>query len=48
MCETCDQKNDVIVALQHMIRELRHDLVIARIEAELSKGTKLFALKTAA
>jgi hypothetical protein len=43
MCESCEQKNDVIVALQHMIRELRHDLEIARIEAKLSKGTDLFA-----
>jgi hypothetical protein len=48
MCESCQQKNDVIVALQHMIRELRHDLVIARIEAELRKGTDLFALQKVA
>ena len=48
MCESCEQKNEVIVALQHVIRELRHDLVIARIEAELSKGSKLFYLEKAA
>jgi hypothetical protein len=48
MCESCEQKNDVIVALQHVIRELRHDVVTARIEAELSKGHELFALKKAA
>jgi hypothetical protein len=47
MCATCEQKNEVIVALQHVIRELRHDLVIARIEAELCKGSELFALKKA-
>ena len=46
--ETCERKNEVIVDLQHLIRELRHDLVIARIEAELSKGTELFAVKKAA
>ena len=48
VCETCERKNEVIVDLQHLIRELRHDLVIARIEAELSKGTELFAVKKAA
>jgi hypothetical protein len=48
MCESCEQKNEVIVALQHVIRELRHDLVIARIEAELNKGSALFALEKAA
>jgi hypothetical protein len=48
VCESCEQKNDVIVALQHVIRELRHDLSTARIEAELSKGTELFALEKAA
>jgi hypothetical protein len=48
VCETCEQRNDVIVELEHLIRELRHDLVIAQIEAELSKGNELFALWTAA
>lgn len=48
MCEKCDQKNEVIVALQHLIRELRHDLATAQIEAELGKGRKLFALEKAA
>ena len=47
MCERCEQKNEAIVELQHVIRELRHDLVIAQMEAELSKGKKLFALKAA-
>ncbi len=48
MCDRCEEKNEVIVALQHVIRELRHDLVIARMETELSKGNKLFAVKQAA
>ena len=48
MCASCEQKNEVIVALQHVIRELRHDLVIAQVEAELSKGSVLFALDKAA
>ncbi len=48
VCEACEQRNDVIVELQHLIRELRHDLAIAQIEAELTKGTELFALRTAA
>ncbi len=48
MCEMCEPKNDLIVELQHLIRELRHDLVAAQIEAELSKGNELFAFKKAA
>ncbi len=45
MCESCEEKNEVIVALQHVIRELRHDVAIAQIEVELSRGAELFGKK---
>jgi hypothetical protein len=48
ICECCEEKNEVIVALQHVIRELRHDLVIAQIEVKVLNGSKLFALEKAA
>ena len=48
MCASCKEKDEIIVALQHIVRELRHEVVNVRIEVAALKGDNPFGSSKAA